>query len=80
MPTESTSTDSSTQLLPPQEKLPAPFMSWTPEMSVGIQVMDEDHKQLVSIINQLHDGILAGHKRDVLEYRRTTETIYRRHR
>jgi hemerythrin len=46
---------------------PAEFMKWTPVMSVGVAVLDEDHRRLVGIINQLHYGIVAGHKREVLE-------------
>jgi hemerythrin len=46
---------------------PEEFMQWTPAMSVGVTVLDEDHKKLIGIINQLHFGIVAGHKREVLE-------------
>jgi hemerythrin len=35
-------------------------------MSVGVSAMDDDHKKLIDIINQLHDGIAAGHKKEVL--------------
>jgi len=42
------------------------FMTWTNEMSVGVTVLDEDHKKMIAIINQLHDGILAGHKKEIL--------------
>jgi len=43
------------------------FMAWTSDMSVGVMVLDEDHKKLVGIINQLHFGISAGHSREILE-------------
>jgi len=39
----------------------APFMTWTPKMSVGVEVLDEDHKILVGLLNDLHDGIIDGH-------------------
>jgi len=28
--------------------------------------MDDDHKKLIDIINELHDGIMAGHKKEIL--------------
>ena len=43
-----------------------PFVAWTKKMSVGVAVMDDDHKKMIAIINELHDGILAGHKKDIL--------------
>jgi hemerythrin len=42
------------------------FMTWTPEMSVGVKALDDDHKKLIGIINQLHFGIEAGHKKEIL--------------
>ncbi len=32
------------------------FMEWTPEMSVGLEELDDDHKTLVRVINQLADN------------------------
>ena len=43
------------------------FMTWTSDLSVGVEVLDEDHKKLIGIINQLHFGITAGHDRAILE-------------
>ena len=43
------------------------FMTWTSDLSVGVAVLDDDHKRLIGIINQLHFGITAGHDRKVLE-------------
>lgn len=43
------------------------FMNWTPDLSVGVAILDDDHKRLIGIINQLHFGITAGHDRKVLE-------------
>lgn len=37
------------------------FLSWTTKMSVGVEVLDNDHKRLIEMINDLHDGIGAGH-------------------
>jgi hemerythrin len=42
------------------------FMTWTDEMSVGVMVLDDDHKKLIEIVNELHDGIMAGHKKEIL--------------
>jgi len=42
------------------------FMVWTKVISVGVTAMDDDHKKLIDIINKLHDGIVAGHKKEIL--------------
>jgi hemerythrin len=42
------------------------FMTWTNDLSVSVAVLDDDHKKLIGIINQLHYGIMAGHKREIL--------------
>jgi hemerythrin-like metal-binding protein len=43
-----------------------PFMTWNDKLSVGIAVIDEDHKKLVAMINELYDGIREGHGREAL--------------
>ena len=43
-----------------------PLMTWTESMSVGVKVLDEDHKKLVGLVNELHDGILAGKRQEAL--------------
>jgi len=43
-----------------------PFISWTTKMSVGVAVLDDDHKKLVGLLNELHDGIAAGHGTETL--------------
>jgi len=35
-------------------------------MSVGVAVLDDDHKKLVGMLNQLHDGMAAGRSRATL--------------
>ena len=40
--------------------MPKPFVTWTADMSVGVQALDDDHMKLVAILNDLHDGIAAG--------------------
>jgi hemerythrin len=43
-----------------------PFMRWTREMSVAVTMLDDDHKKMIWIINELHEGIEAGHRQEVL--------------
>ncbi len=38
------------------------FVEWTDQMSVGIQEIDEQHKQLVDLINRLYDLIVHPNK------------------
>lgn len=42
------------------------LMTWTNEMSVGVKVLDEDHQKLVAMVNELHDGIVEGHRAEAL--------------
>jgi hemerythrin-like metal-binding protein len=37
-----------------------PFFAWTKKMSVGVALLDEDHKKLVALLNDLHNGIASG--------------------
>ncbi len=39
---------------------PMPYYLWTESMSVGIPLLDEDHKALIRLINRLHAGLAAG--------------------
>jgi hemerythrin len=36
------------------------FIDWNPEFSVRSPVLDQQHKALIGIINQLHDAMLRG--------------------
>ncbi|MDY0189219.1 MAG: bacteriohemerythrin [Desulfuromonas sp.] len=38
----------------------AEFIEWTDNISVGIQEIDEQHKQLVRLINHLYDAMVLG--------------------
>ena len=38
------------------------FMQWSPEMSVGLSELDEDHRYLIKIINDLSDAIEVAEK------------------
>ena len=42
------------------------FVAWTKKMSVGVTVLDEDHQKLVSLLNELHEGIASGHGTETL--------------
>jgi len=37
------------------------LMEWSDQLSVGIQEIDEQHKVLVDLLNQLHDAIMNHH-------------------
>ena len=37
-----------------------PLMQWSDKLSVGIAVVDADHKKLVSMVNDLYDAVSAG--------------------
>jgi len=37
------------------------LIEWSDQLSVGIQEIDEQHKVLVELLNQLHDAILHHH-------------------
>src|SRR5580658_7309964 len=43
------------------------LVTWSPTYSVKVKRFDDDHQQLFSILNKLHDGMVAGHGKDVLE-------------
>jgi hemerythrin len=42
------------------------FMVWNDRVSVGIEVIDADHKKMLGMINELYDAILAGKGRSKL--------------
>lgn len=41
-------------------------MAWNDKLSVGVAKIDEDHKRLVCLINELYDGIIAGRSDELL--------------
>lgn len=43
-----------------------PLMTWTDKLSVGVNVIDDDHKKLVNMVNELYDGITAGKGKEAL--------------
>lgn len=52
------------------------LITWAPRMSVGVALLDEDHKRIMKLINKLHDAMIegAGHRvladifRDLIAY------------
>src|ERR1035437_1544712 len=49
-----------------KEALYMPLITWNDNLSVGVKALDDDHKRLVGMINELHDAIMLGRARDVL--------------
>jgi hemerythrin len=43
------------------------YMKWSDNLSVEISEIDEQHKKLIEQINALHEGMLSGQGKDVLE-------------
>jgi hemerythrin-like metal-binding protein len=42
------------------------FFEWNSEMSVGVKACDDDHKQLIDMLNRLYEGMKKGQGKDVL--------------
>ena len=70
----------------------AQLIEWKPELSVGVAQIDEEHKRLISFLNELHAGMLANADKETLgpildglvKYTRThfdnEEALLRKHR
>ena len=43
-----------------------PFFDWNDELATGIPRIDEQHKKLISLVNELHEALSKGKSRDVL--------------
>jgi len=39
---------------------------WNQKLSVGIASIDDQHKKLVMLVNQLHDGMMSGQGKQML--------------
>jgi len=39
---------------------------WNEKLSVGVRSIDDQHKKLVTLLNQLHDGMMAGKGKEML--------------
>ena len=42
------------------------LISWQPQLSVNVSRFDTQHKELISLINELHDAMLSGKTRDII--------------
>lgn len=42
------------------------LITWTDKLSVGVKEIDDQHKKLVAIINELHDAMAVGHGKDII--------------
>ncbi len=42
------------------------FFEWNDSLSLGISIIDNQHKKLVGLINQLNDAMKNGHGSDVI--------------
>jgi hemerythrin-like metal-binding protein len=43
-----------------------PLITWGPMLAVGVTEIDDQHKKLVELVNQLNDAMHAGHGKDAL--------------
>ena len=44
-----------------------PLIVWTDQMCVGVKLLDNDHKKLVLLINELHEGIVNNRDKQELD-------------
>ena len=42
------------------------FVEWTEELSVGIEEIDEQHKVLAGLVNEMHEAIQEHHAHDAV--------------
>lgn len=42
------------------------LINWTDDLKTGADIFDEQHKNLVNLINRLHEGMAQGKGRDIL--------------
>jgi hemerythrin len=43
------------------------YFSWNDELSVGSSFIDNDHRKLISLVNQLHEAMREGQDKDILQ-------------
>ena len=43
------------------------IISWSDEYSVGVKDMDEQHKKLIGMINELNEAMKSGKGKDIME-------------
>lgn len=44
-----------------------PFAAWTTSLSVHVKLLDNDHKKLLILLRELHDGAIKGDPRQILD-------------
>lgn len=42
------------------------MINWTPQYSVGVKVIDDQHKEFINTFNELYDALLKGEAEDKL--------------
>ena len=42
------------------------YLNWTPDLSVGIDRIDQQHKKIVTLLNELYEAMQAGQGREAL--------------
>jgi len=43
-----------------------PLIEWNETLSVGIKSLDDQHRELIALINQLNDAMKAGKAREII--------------
>ncbi len=43
-----------------------PLVEWNETLSVGVSIIDDEHKKIVGMLNELHDAMLARHSEEAL--------------
>lgn len=43
-----------------------PLLQWNERYRVGIDAVDHEHRQLIDLINRLHDGLVAGAEKEMV--------------
>ena len=47
----------------------AQLLTWTPDLSVGIDIIDKQHMRIVEYINQLHEARIRQDKEAISSFR-----------
>ena len=37
-----------------------PLITWTDDLNIGVEPIDDDHRRLAGILNRLHDAVHGG--------------------
>jgi len=53
-----------------------PLIQWSDRISVNVNEIDQQHKKLISLLNELHDSMKAGLGQKMLEKTLTELTTY----